>query len=78
MTSQAAIHRKILSQICERLDQDPDSPKCREMMKHLEGCPECTAYLKSLRSTVSLYRRYRPPPLSAESRKKLRKVLGLA
>lgn len=42
--------------ICDNLDQHLDSPRCREIRKHIEGCPDCTAYLDSLKKTIVLYR----------------------
>ena len=49
--------------ICGNLDQDINSPRCREIRRHLEGCPDCTAYLESLKKTVVLYRSFPAPRL---------------
>jgi hypothetical protein len=40
----------------------------------MKGCPECFAYLDSLKTTVALYRRYSAPPLSEASRRRLRSL----
>ncbi|HTY01180.1 MAG TPA: zf-HC2 domain-containing protein [Bacteroidota bacterium] len=42
--------------ICDNLDQSVDSPECREIRRHIEGCPDCQSYLDSLKKTVVLYR----------------------
>jgi len=42
--------------ICENLDQDTNSPQCRAIRKHLEGCQDCRKYLLSLKKTVQLYK----------------------
>ena len=52
-----------LKYICDNLDAQMDSPRCREIREHLEGCPDCTAYLDSMKKTVSLYRRFSAAPV---------------
>ncbi len=71
MRSEKALHKKILSQICDKFDQHLKSPACRGLRRHLSNCPECAAYLDSIRKTVSLYRRYPTPRLSRSARQKL-------
>jgi hypothetical protein len=68
-------HKTIFRHICENLDQDMNSPACREIRKHMDGCPECFDYLNSLKTTVALYRNYPAPPLSQASRKRLLSLL---
>jgi hypothetical protein len=46
----------VYQHICDNLDQDLNSAECMEIRKHLEGCPDCRAYLDSLKQTVFLYR----------------------
>lgn len=64
--------------ICDSLGQDLESPRCREIRKHLEACPDCSAYLDSLKKTVLLYReassRKVPPP----AHKKLFRAIDIA
>jgi hypothetical protein len=67
-------HRAIFRHICENLDQDFDSPACREIRRHVEGCGDCVAYLDSLKTTVALYREYPAPGLSAAARRSLRAI----
>jgi hypothetical protein len=44
--------------ICDNLDADLGSPRCIEIRQHLSECPDCSAYLDSMKKTVALYRRY--------------------
>lgn len=55
--------------ICDNLDQDINSPRCRQIKKHLATCPDCRAYLDSLKKTVALYRAVPAPraPRSAHA-----------
>ncbi len=63
--------------ICENLDADMNSPRCREIRKHIEACPDCTAYLDSLKKTITLYRAEKGPKLSASAHKRLFKILDM-
>ena len=78
MKKQPVTHRTIFRHICENLDQDMDSPACREIRRHVDGCPECIDYLNSMKSTVALYRRYPSPLLSDSARRRLRTALRSA
>jgi len=72
------IHCKNVAQhICENLDEDLNSQKCRRIRKHLEKCPNCAAYLDSLKKTVSLYKRVKNPRLTGKTRLRLQAVLKL-
>lgn len=64
--------------ICENLDADLNSRKCRAIKKHLDSCPECTAYLDSLKKTIVLYRREPVPRVSKATHKRLVRVISLA
>ena len=68
--------RKVYRRICENLDQGLDSPECREIKRHLEQCPDCLAYLDSLKKTVLLYRAMPSPPVSRAMRRRLFKIVG--
>jgi hypothetical protein len=63
--------------ICENLDADVDSPACREIRKHLEHCPECTAYLDSLKKTVHLYKVAPLPDVSPAIHNRLFRTIKL-
>jgi RNA polymerase sigma factor (sigma-70 family) len=40
--------------ICDHLDEDIASPRCRQIKQHLDECPNCRAYLDSLKKTIVL------------------------
>ncbi len=63
--------RVVFKYICDNLDERLDSPQCREIRGHLARCPNCLAYLDSLKKTIELYRGYSHPRLSANVRKRL-------
>jgi anti-sigma factor (TIGR02949 family) len=45
----------VLRHICEELDTKLTTAQCRELKRHLAKCPNCTAYLDSLKATIKLY-----------------------
>jgi hypothetical protein len=67
--------RNVFRHICDRLDADLDSRQCRAIKRHLDGCPDCVTYLRSLKQTVELYRRYPLPRRSKRSVEKLNAAL---
>ena len=67
----------VLNHICEELDTRLTSAKCRELKRHLEKCPNCTAYLDSLRKTIILYGSSPNPHLPDKARKQLFAILRL-
>ncbi|MER3525187.1 MAG: hypothetical protein C4326_14355 [Ignavibacteria bacterium] len=70
--------RRAYRYICEHLDADINSRKCRAIKKHLGGCPDCAAYLDSLKKTIFLYKHAPVPPLSRTVHKRLVKVIDIA
>ncbi|MDQ7052258.1 MAG: hypothetical protein Q9P14_05000 [candidate division KSB1 bacterium] len=68
---------EILEQICAELKENIDSPICQDLKKHLEGCPECRAYVDSLKKTVYLYRHLPEQTVPEEVQDRLYKVLKL-
>ena len=56
--------KNIYHHICENLDADINSPKCKAIKKHLDECPDCSAYLDSLKKTIVLYRRETGPTVA--------------
>jgi len=69
--------RDVTRHLCGNLDERINSPACRRLKKHLEQCPNCAAFLDSLKKTVRLYREYPSPRLPAGRRKMLMAVLRL-
>lgn len=64
--------------ICDNLDADPNSAKCRQVLKHLEKCPDCAALLDSVKKTVSLYRSAPTPRIPSATHRKLIKTINIA
>ncbi|HUL44849.1 MAG TPA: zf-HC2 domain-containing protein [Bacteroidota bacterium] len=69
--------RKAFRFICNNLDEDIDSPQCREVRNHLDGCENCKIYLDNLKETIALYRKYPTPTLSRDAHTKLLKILKI-
>jgi predicted anti-sigma-YlaC factor YlaD len=63
--------REVFNYICDNLDERMDSPQCRAIHSHLARCPNCLAYLDSLKKTIHLYRAYPESRLPEKARKKL-------
>jgi len=47
---------EMLDRICAELREDIESEVCRELKEHLAECPDCRAYVDSLKKTVILFR----------------------
>ena len=60
--------RSVFIHLCDNLDKGLNSPRCRQIKQHLDGCADCVAYLESLKSTIELFRRYPLPPRSRKAR----------
>ena len=67
----------VLEHICEELDTRLTSAQCREIKRHLAKCPNCTAYLDSLKKTIKLYASYPDARLPRKSRQRLFATLKL-
>jgi hypothetical protein len=62
---------EVAKYVCENLDEQLNSRKCRAIKKHLQTCPKCSAELDSLKKTVFLYRNCPTPKFTVQSHKKL-------
>jgi RNA polymerase sigma-70 factor, ECF subfamily len=56
--------KQIFALLSEYLDRELPPGDCREMEKHLAGCPPCIEFVNSLKRTIGLCRGYQPdaPP----------------
>lgn len=72
---QASVKERILN-ICTELGEDLDSPACKELREVVKTCPDCEAFVDSMKKTIRLYQGY-TPPYSTEIRKRLFKKLEL-
>lgn len=61
--------------ICDNLDENIASARCRAIRKHIACCPRCQEYLDSLKETIRLYRAAPGPKLSRTTHRELMKVL---
>ena len=68
--------KDVMSHICESLGEDLDSPKCIEIKSHLNECPDCSNYFKSVEKTIDFYKKYNVE-LPPEAHNKLIDFLGL-
>jgi len=50
-----------LLQICTELGEDLDSPACKAVQQYIKTCPDCEAFVDSVKKTITLYRTYEPP-----------------
>jgi anti-sigma factor RsiW len=55
--------KEVYLHICDNLDEQIDSPRCREIRAHLGICPDCQSFLATLKKTVGLYRTMPQPKL---------------
>ena len=67
--------KEAYAHICDNLDADLNSPKCIEIRKHLESCPDCSAFLDSVKKTVFLYRSTPSPELPDSIHQRLLKTI---
>ncbi len=69
MSDQNILCEDVLEHICVNLDEELNSPNCEQIRVHINECPDCYAYLKSLKTTINLYKDY-PSPCPSESAKR--------
>jgi hypothetical protein len=65
----------VYEHLCDNLDEQLESEKCREIKAHIMECENCTALLHSLKKTISFYRNYPTPALSRQARSELFSVI---
>lgn len=70
--------RQAYLHICDNLDADLNSAKCREVRKHLDTCPDCRALLDSVKKTVSFYRSTPTPGIPSAAHNRLIKTINIA
>jgi hypothetical protein len=69
--------KEILRRICAEAGKKETSPFCREVARHLEGCPACRAQAETLRGTLELYRCLESEKVPGELARQIRERLGL-
>ena len=68
--------KEVMVHICDNLGEQLNSPRCIAIKEHLENCPSCNSYMKSIGATIDFYKNY-SVDLSKESHNKLFDMLGL-
>ena len=48
----------VMNHICDSLGEDLNSDRCKDIKSHLEQCPDCTNYFKSVEMTIDYYKKY--------------------
>jgi len=66
MSKQHISCEEVHEHVCENLDEELDSPTCETIRMHINECEECASYLKSLKTTINLYKNY-PAPHPSDS-----------
>jgi RNA polymerase sigma-70 factor (ECF subfamily) len=66
---------RIVSLLSDYLDGRLPSDVCAELEQHLSGCAECTAFVGTFRSTVSMLQSLSEQELPEELRLRLRAFL---
>lgn len=67
--------RKILRTLSEYLDNDLPKSVCREIRKHLDLCPKCEVFVRTLKRTINLCKKADVARLTASDKSKLRKEI---
>lgn len=68
--------KEVMSHICDSLGEDLDSPKCIAIKNHLDECPDCSNYFKSVEKTIEFYKKY-DVELPKNAHTRLLNILGL-
>ena len=63
--------------ICDNLDENLTSARCRAIRRHIADCPHCQSYLDSVKKTIRLYRSAPGPNLSRAIHRDLMKALRI-
>ncbi len=63
--------RGVARHVTENLDERLGGRASYDIRAHLNRCPNCAAYLDSLKKTVMLYRFFTGPELQTSTRRKL-------
>jgi anti-sigma factor RsiW len=67
--------KQVYRHICENLDENIHSARCRAIRRHLVSCPDCGAYLDSIKKTIALYKSIPTPKVPSAIHLKMLKAL---
>lgn len=68
--------KEVMKHVCESLGENLNDEKCLDVKKHLDACPQCREYFKSVEITIECYRKYNVE-VPKEAHNRLMKMLGL-
>ena len=69
--------KDVMKHVCESLGEDLNSESCRNIKTHLEECPGCQNYFKSVEKTIGFYKDYNIN-MPEDAHKRLMSALGLS
>jgi len=67
----------VAKHVCENLDEQLNSPLCRQIKKHLQECPNCAGNLANLKKTIAPYKKVPEPCLPESAYRNLLSVLKI-
>lgn len=68
---------EMLDRICSELQEDIESEVCQELKLHLDECPDCKAYVDSLKKTVIMFHSVPEKNIPDDVQNRLFKVLKI-
>lgn len=66
---------RLFAALSDYIDEELDLPRCRAIERHMDGCPNCVRFLKSLERTVQRLRRVDTGRIDAREAARLRAAL---
>ncbi|MBN2366609.1 MAG: hypothetical protein EH225_11930 [Calditrichaeota bacterium] len=70
--------KALIDELCQHLGEDLDHPMCKELVQHIQECPECQFYLDTVKMTVNIFREtHKPESVPEDVKKNLLKSLNL-
>jgi RNA polymerase sigma-70 factor (ECF subfamily) len=65
----------MFAKLSEYIDNELDEVTCKNIEKHMAGCPPCQSCLTTLKRTVSLCKHIEAKPVPKEFSLKLKKII---
>ncbi|HCY77433.1 MAG: zf-HC2 domain-containing protein [Ignavibacterium sp.] len=58
MSEQKPNCKDVMQHICESLGEELNSDRCVAIKQHLDNCPDCKNYFKTVELTIDYYKKY--------------------
>lgn len=58
MKNQESNCKDVMQHICESLGEELNSERCVAIKQHLDDCPNCQNYFKTVELTIDFYKKY--------------------